>query len=51
MRKTWLIFRNEYLRHVRKKGFLFGILSMPFFIAFIALSGWFLSGWNTTKLQ
>ncbi len=39
MRKTWLIFRNEYLRHVRKKGFLFGVLSMPFFIAFIALIG------------
>ena len=39
MRKTWLVFRNEYLRHVRKKGFLFGVLSMPFFIAFIALIG------------
>lgn len=32
MRKTWLIFRNEYLRHVKKKSFIFGILSMPLFV-------------------
>ncbi len=34
MKKTWLIFRNEYLRHVKKKSFIFGILSMPFFVFF-----------------
>lgn len=44
MKKTWLILRNEYLRHARKKSFLFGILSMPLFIAFIALIG-FVSVW------
>jgi len=32
MRKTWLVFRNEYLRHVKKKSFIFGILSMPLFV-------------------
>ncbi len=44
MNKTWLIFRNEYLKHVRTKRFIFAVLSMPFFIAFIALVG-FLAVW------
>ncbi len=39
MNKIWLILRNEYLRHARKKSFLFGILSMPFFVGLIALIG------------
>ncbi|MCE5208333.1 MAG: ABC transporter permease [Chloroflexi bacterium] len=39
MRKTWLIFVNEYKRHVMKKSFLFGILSMPLFVGFMILIG------------
>lgn len=39
MKKTWLVFRNEYLRHVRKKSFIFGILSMPFFVALMVAIG------------
>lgn len=44
MRKIWLIFANEYKRHVMKKGFLFGILSMPLIILLIIGVG-FLSVW------
>lgn len=44
MKKIWLILRNEYLRHARKKSFLFGILSMPFFIGLMAMVG-FVSVW------
>ena len=32
MRKFWLIFRNEYLRHVKRKRFIFALLSMPLFV-------------------
>jgi ABC-2 type transport system permease protein len=31
MRKFWLVFRNEYLRHVLRKRFIFALLSMPLF--------------------
>jgi len=44
MAKTWLIFINEYKKHVLRKRFLFAILSMPIFIGFIVLVG-FLSVW------
>lgn len=37
MNKTWLIFRNEYLKHIRTKRFIFAVLSVPFFIAVLAL--------------
>lgn len=33
MKKTWLIFANEYKRHVMKKSFIFGVLSMPLLVA------------------
>ncbi len=33
MTKFWLIFRNEYLRHVKRKRFIFALLSMPLFVA------------------
>ena len=39
MKKVWLIFAHEYGRHVKKKSFLFGVLSMPIFIAFMVLIG------------
>ncbi|HWQ47224.1 MAG TPA: ABC transporter permease [Longilinea sp.] len=29
MKKVWLIFKHEYLRHVLRKRFLFGLLSFP----------------------
>lgn len=44
MKKFWLIFANEYKRHVLKKSFIFGVLSMPLFliilIGFSMLSVW-----------
>lgn len=44
MRKTWLIFVHEYKRHVMKKSFFFGILSMPLFIGVMIFVG-FLTAW------
>lgn len=44
MNKAWLVFRNEYLNHVRRKGFIFGILSMPLFVGLMVLIG-FVSVW------
>jgi ABC-2 type transport system permease protein len=44
MSKFWLIFKQEYKRHVFRKRFLFAILSVPLFIGVIALVG-FLSVW------
>jgi ABC-2 type transport system permease protein len=44
MRKFWLVFKNEYLRHVLRKRFLFALASLPFFavlsigIGFLAVS-------------
>ena len=32
MYKFWLIFRDAYLRQVRTKRFIFGLLSMPLFV-------------------
>lgn len=32
MNKTWLIIKHEYLRHVKRKRFIFAVLSMPFFV-------------------
>ncbi len=40
MKKFWLIFANEYKRRVLKKSFLFGILSMPFFVGLMVLIGY-----------
>jgi len=33
MKKFWLVFKYEYLKHVLQKRFIFGVLSIPFFIA------------------
>lgn len=44
MKKFWLVFVNEYKRHVLRKRFVFAILSMPIFLAFLVLVG-FLSVW------
>jgi ABC-2 type transport system permease protein len=32
MKKIWLIFKHEYLRHVLRKRFIFAVLSIPFFV-------------------
>lgn len=32
MKKFWLVFKNEYLHHVLRKRFIFGVLSVPLFI-------------------
>ncbi len=44
MNKFWLVFLHEYKRHVMRKRFVFAILSMPLFVAFIVFVG-FLSVW------
>jgi ABC-2 type transport system permease protein len=44
MKKFWLVFINEYKRHVLRKRFIFAILSMPIFVGFMVLVG-FLSVW------
>ncbi|KAF0108510.1 MAG: ABC-2 type transport system permease protein [Chloroflexi bacterium] len=44
MKKFWLIFWNEYKRHVMRKRFIFAILSMPFFVGLMVLIG-FVSVW------
>ncbi|HCS39396.1 MAG TPA: hypothetical protein DIW44_07425 [Anaerolineaceae bacterium] len=44
MKKFWLVFLHEYKRHVMRKRFVFAILSMPLFVAFIVFVG-FLSVW------
>jgi ABC-2 type transport system permease protein len=43
MSKLWLIARYEYRRHVLRKGFLLGLLSVPLLITVIALVAGFLS--------
>jgi ABC-2 type transport system permease protein len=35
MKKFWLVFVHEYKRHVMRKRFVFAILSMPLFVAFL----------------
>ena len=44
MKKFWLIFWQEYKRHVLRKRFILAILSMPFFVALMIGVG-FLSVW------
>jgi ABC-2 type transport system permease protein len=39
MNKFWLVFAQEYKRHVLRKRFIFAALSMPIFVGFIALVG------------
>ncbi len=39
MKKTWLIFVNEYKRHVMTKSFIFGILSMPLLVGLMIFIG------------
>jgi ABC-2 type transport system permease protein len=39
MKKFWLVFLQEYKRHVLRKRFIFAVLSMPLFIGVIALIG------------
>jgi ABC-2 type transport system permease protein len=39
MKKFWLVFLQEYKRHVLRKRFIFAVLSMPFFIGVVALIG------------
>lgn len=48
MKKFWLIFLNEYKRHVLRKRFIFAILSMPLFAALIILIG-YVSVWLMFK--
>lgn len=44
MNKFWLVFKHEYLRHVKRKRFIYAILSVPLFMLFIVGLG-FLSAY------
>jgi len=44
MKKLWLVFLYEYKKHVMRKRFIFAVLSMPLFVAFMIGIG-FLSVW------
>jgi ABC-2 type transport system permease protein len=44
MKKFWLICRYEYLRHVRRKRFLFALLSLPLMVLLMIGAG-FLAVW------
>lgn len=46
MRNIWLVFKYEYLRHVKKKRFIVAVMSVPLFITFI-IGISFLSVWLT----
>ncbi|MEW6178642.1 MAG: ABC transporter permease [Chloroflexota bacterium] len=35
MNKFWIVFGHEYLRHVKRKRFIFALISIPLFMAFI----------------
>lgn len=39
MKKFWHIFSYEYLRHVRRKRFIFNLLGIPIMLVFIGLIG------------
>jgi ABC-2 type transport system permease protein len=42
MRKIWLVFTHDYLVHVRQKGFLIALFSLPLFIGFSVGLGYFM---------
>ncbi len=39
MRKVWLVFKHEYLRHVLRKRFILALFSLPLFFLVILLVG------------
>ena len=40
MNKVWLVFRYEYLRHVRRKRFIFALLSLPLMVLLMIGAGY-----------
>jgi len=42
MRKIWLVFTHDYSVHVRQKGFLIALFSLPLFIGFSVALGYFM---------
>jgi ABC-2 type transport system permease protein len=42
MRKIWLVFTHDYFVHVRQKGFLIALFSLPLFIGFSVGLGYFM---------
>ena len=44
MNKIWLVIRYEYLRHVRRKRFIFALLSLPLMVVLMIAAG-FLAVW------
>lgn len=39
MKKIWLVFKYEYLRRIKTKGFIFAVISMPLLILIASLMG------------
>lgn len=39
MKKLWLVFRHEYIRRVKTRGFLFAVISMPLMILLAIILG------------
>ena len=39
MNKFWLVFRHEYLRHVRRKRFIFALMSLPLMVLLMIGAG------------
>ena len=39
MNKIWLVIRYEYLRHVRRKRFIFALLSLPLMVVLMIAAG------------
>ena len=42
MRKIWLVFTHDFSEHVRQKGFLIALFSLPLFIGFSVGLGYFM---------
>ena len=39
MKKLWLVFRHEYIRRIKTRGFLFAVISMPLIILLAIILG------------
>ena len=39
MKKIWLVFKHEYVRRVKTKGFIFAVLSMPLLVILGSVMG------------
>jgi len=49
MRKLWLVVKHDYLKHVRQKGFLIALFSLPLFIGLSVGLGYIMSSQNESS--